>query len=132
MSNKNISESDGPQDRPIVERPDWFFELAYPGGSRMPQVKRYIEFLEMELKLCKASKGPFVKVGVSPFDGKTPTYGPGVDLYRTSIVGKWHQNSFCGGQRAIASKTVTVQEFTLMETKGEICKRCKGPARAGH
>jgi hypothetical protein len=47
---------------PIVERPDWFFDLPFPGGSRMPQVKRYIEYLEMELKLCKASKGPFKKI----------------------------------------------------------------------
>lgn len=37
------------KEHPIVERPDWFFDLAYPGGSKMPMVKRYIEQLEGQL-----------------------------------------------------------------------------------
>ena len=41
--------------RPIVERPDWFFDLAYPGGSKMPFVKRYIEQLEKEKDRLEAA-----------------------------------------------------------------------------
>ena len=62
MSNKNISESDGPQDRPIVER-----------------------------------------TGVSPFDGKTPTYR--IRGHRPPVgmisCGALVDGIYCGDEEAI-------------------------------
>ena len=52
-ANKVPAAPDERNNRPIVERPDWFFGLVYPGGSKMPQVKRYIEQLEHGLSVTE-------------------------------------------------------------------------------
>ena len=48
-----------------------------------------------------------------------------ISLYLFSLVGRWHQNSFCMGMEVIKTIQVSVDEFVAMEEKGEICRRCK-------
>lgn len=57
-----------PDEHPIVERPSlkairmWHGYNYQWNQRQMETLADYIEFLERELELCKASKGPFKKI----------------------------------------------------------------------
>jgi len=76
---------------PIVERPNieeirrWHGFNFMWNQEDMEHMADYIKYLEMELKLCKASKGPFKKITNMDVQKEIDRNRNGTDIYGDSF-----------------------------------------------